>query len=286
MYYKTTNLAIILLSIGLIYSASGQTAVNQMPEPDYDKYRRERLSVGIAASYAYFNTSVTFLDKTENRTFFISPEGMLGLEKTQFIPTIYGFWHPAKRHWVGFSYFTIQREGSAVSVNRDFGNVNVNGNILMSDRSSFYYLSYNYLLFYDDRAFVLGALGLYGIHMRAEYKARGEIKIDNDPVESNFYDEKIDRWAPFPLIGLQVRFAITPKWYVGASASLIGGEYSGMSAFVFESKMLARYVIHKNISILGELMFFNAGTELDEEKQRTNARYSFTALFIGIDVGY
>ena len=286
MFYKAQILAVILLGIALIYSASGQTAVNQMPEPDYDKYKRESLSVGIAASYAYFNTNATFLDKTDNRTIYISPEGQLGLDRSQFIPAIYGFWHPAKRHWVGFSYFTIQREGNSKSVDRDIGNVNVTGNILVSDRSSFYYLSYNYLLFYDDRSFVLGALGMYGINLKADYKISGELKIDDEPVESQFYDENIDRFAPFPLIGLRAQFAITPKWYVGTSAALIGGEYSGMSAFVFESKMLSRYVIHKNISILGELMFFNADTELDEENQRTNARYSFVALFIGIDVGY
>ena len=199
MFYKAQILAVILLGIALIYSASGQTAVNQMPEPDYDKYKRERLSVGIAASYAYFNTNATFLDKTDNRTIYISPEGQLGLDRSQFIPAIYGFWHPAKRHWVGFSYFTIQREGNSKSVDRDIGNVNVTGNILVSDRSSFYYLSYNYLLFYDDRSFVLGALGMYGINLKADYKISGEIKIDDEPVESQFYDENIDRFAPFPL---------------------------------------------------------------------------------------
>jgi hypothetical protein len=50
--------------------------------------------------------------------------------------------------------------------------------------------------------------------------------------------------------------------------------------------MSARFVISKNFSILGELMFFNLETELDEEKQKTNVRYNFTALFLGIDVGY
>jgi len=285
MYYKTQNLAVILLGIALIYSASGQTTVTQMPQPEYDKYRRERLSVGIAASYAYFNTTVTVFDKTENRSIYFSPEGMLGLDKTQFIPAIYGFWLPAKRHWVGFSFFTIDREGNSVAVNRDIGNVNVTGNILVSDRSSFYYLSYNYLLFYDDRAFILGALGLYGIHIKADYKITGEIKIDGETNESNYYDEHFNRFAPFPLIGLQAQFAITPKWSVGTSASLIGGEYNGMSAFVFESKVLARRVINKNISILGELMFFNSDTEIDEKDQRSNSRYSFVALFLGVDVG-
>ena len=286
MYYKTTNLAIIILSIGLIYPAFGQTTANPVTEPDFDKNQREWFSVGIAASYAYFNSSATYNDKNKKQTTYISPEGQLGLDRSQFIPAIYGFLHPARRHWIGFSYFTIKREGNSVSVDRDLGNYEVKGDIYVADRSSFYYLSYNYLLFYDDRSYILGALGLYGIHLKTEFNAEGEIRVDDGLFESRIYKEKVDQWTPFPLIGLRVNFAVTPRWYVGASASIIGGEYSGMSAFVFESKMLARFVISKNFSILGELMFFNLETELDEEKQKTNVRYNFTALFLGIDVGY
>jgi hypothetical protein len=103
--------------------------------------------------------------------------------------------------------------------------------------------------------------------VNAEFEAKGDIRIDDEPIESRFYKDNIDRFAPFPIIGLQARFAVTERWYVGASASIIGGEYQGMSAFAFESKMLARFVISKNFSILGELMFFNADTQIDEEKQ-------------------
>ena len=280
------NLVITLLCMCQICIAFGQTTVNPTTQPDFDKFRRKGLSVGIAASYAYFNSSATYYDKINNRRIYISPEGQLGLNRTQFIPAIYGFWHPAKRHWVGFSYFTINREGNSVQIDRDLGDYKLKGNIFMSDRSSFYHLSYNYLFFHDDRAFILGALGLYGIHIKAEIEAKGDIRIDDEPIESRFYKDNIDRFAPFPIIGLQARFAVTERWYVGASASIIGGEYQGMSAFAFESKMLARFVISKNFSILGELMFFNADTQIDEEDQKTNARYDFTAVFLGIDIGY
>ena len=104
MFYKTTNLAILILSIGLFYTASGQTPANPVTEPDFDKYQREWFSVGIAASYAYFNSSATYYDKTKNQTTYISPEGQLGLDRSQFIPAIYGFLHPAKRHWVCMAY--------------------------------------------------------------------------------------------------------------------------------------------------------------------------------------
>jgi hypothetical protein len=59
-----------------------------------------------------------------------------------------------------------------------------------------------------------------------------------------------------------------------------------MSAIVFESRMMARFAINKNFNILGELLFFNANMEVDKENERTNTRYDFAALFLGIDVGY
>jgi hypothetical protein len=75
----------------LISTASGQLTANPTTETDFDKFRRKGLSVGIAASYAYFNSSATYNDKINNRRIYISPEGQLGLNRTQFIPAIYGF---------------------------------------------------------------------------------------------------------------------------------------------------------------------------------------------------
>ena len=59
-----------------------------------------------------------------------------------------------------------------------------------------------------------------------------------------------------------------------------------MSAFAFESKISVRFVITKNFSILGELFFFNADTQVDEEKEKIKGRYGMTALFLGVDIGY
>ncbi|MCK5453399.1 MAG: hypothetical protein KAJ16_03505 [Calditrichia bacterium] len=49
---------------------------------------------------------------------------------------------------------------------------------------------------------------------------------------------------------------------------------------------MARFAINKNFNILGELLFINANMEVDNENERTNTRYDFAALFLGIDVGY
>jgi hypothetical protein len=263
IFFITTSLAIIIL----ISTASGQITTNPATDTDFDKFRRKGFSVGVAASYAYFYSDAT-------------------LKRTQFIPAIYGFWHPAERHWIGFSTFTINREGNSVQIDRDLGDYKVKGSIYMSDRSSFYYLTYNYLFFHDDRAFILAALGLYGIHLKAGIEARGEIKVDDEPIEIGYHKESVDRFAPFPLIGVHAQFAVSARWYIGAGAAIVGGVYEHMAAFAYESKISARFVITKNFSVLGELFFFNADIHVDEEKEKTKVRYSITALFLGVDIGY
>jgi hypothetical protein len=282
IFFITTSLAIIIL----ISTASGQITTNPATDTDFDKFRRKGFSVGVAASYAYFYSDATYYDKINNQRIYISPEGQLGLKRTQFIPAIYGFWHPAERHWIGFSTFTINREGNSVQIDRDLGDYKVKGSIYMSDRSSFYYLTYNYLFFHDDRAFILAALGLYGIHLKAGIEARGEIKVDDEPIEIGYHKESVDRFAPFPLIGVHAQFAVSARWYIGAGAAIVGGVYEHMAAFAYESKISARFVITKNFSVLGELFFFNADIHVDEEKEKTKVRYSITALFLGVDIGY
>ena len=276
---------IFIMSFIIISLASGQTTPDHPSKFDYERFQREWFSIGIAASYTYFNSGATYYDKTVDRRIYISPEGQFDLDRSQFIPKVYGFLHPAKRHWIGFSYFTIKREGGSGQVDRDLGDYEVNGDIYMADRSSFYYLSYNYALFYDNRSYIMGALGLYGIHIRTEVEAEGEIRVNDELIEDKIYKKNLDRFAPFPLLGLQSGFLLTPRWFVAASASIIGGAYRELSAFVFESKMGARFIINKHFGITGTLMFFNAYMEADEEKQKTNVDYGFTAIFLGIDMG-
>ena len=86
---------------------------------------------------------------------------MLGLPESNLIPALYGAWRISPKHSLGFHAFNINRTGSDIAVNRDFGSVSIDGVITVSDKSSFYYLNYGYTLKETSNIFVKGLVGVY-----------------------------------------------------------------------------------------------------------------------------
>ena len=160
------------------------------------------------------------------------------------------------------------------------------GDISISDRSSFYQLSYNHSLFQDDRALVLLSLGLYVVDLKAALIAEGTISINDIPVTSGEYVEEINQLTPFPLIGATTWFKLTPRWTVGAKVALIGGEVSSVKAGIFTSNINARYAFHKNVSLLFGFNYFNADITIDKSSKRTEIGYGFEGSYLGLDIGF
>jgi len=162
----------------------------------------------------------------------------------------------------------------------------VTGTVRVSDRSSFYYLSYNFTAFEDERALLLTSLGIYGIDLKAEFSAEGEITEGGIPVESGRFNQSINQFVPVPLLGLMARFAMTPRWSIQTAASIIGGSFGDIGALVFESKIEVEYALNPNLGISCGLGSVNADVSMDKSRQRTDVRYGFESVFLGVDGGF
>jgi hypothetical protein len=229
--------ALLLLSLSMFYNAAGQADENPVSGSDYAKYAREELSIGVGVAIATFNTNVKFTDKSTGLPIFIDAEGSLGLQETLPVPLIYGFWRPWHRHGISFSYFRIHREGSSLAVDTDLGDLKVKGDLRISDRSSFSCLSYNYTALENERALVLVSLGMYALNLKASVSAEGEIITESEQDTSGHFEESINQFTPFPLIGLRALSALAPGLMIAVGVSIVGGKYQNASAFVFEAKM-------------------------------------------------
>ena len=278
------GIAALLLNPVLSSFAAAETAVSTSEQYNYNVGRK--LSVGIAAGYQRFNTNVKFTERSSGRDVFVDAEGTLGLPETQTIPILYGFWRPAKRHGIGFSYFSIDRSATLLAVDEDLGNLNLTGTAELTDKSKFYYLSYNLTAFQDDRAYVFASFGLYGLDLKAEFDARGDLTFRDVPIASGRYNETVNQFAPLPMIGIDGWFALTPKWALGAKVAFIGGTYKDVSAAVLESKIRVKYAFNKNVGLFFGVNYFNGDIEIKRADTKTDISYGFDGLFLGIDFGF
>ena len=245
-----------------------------------------KLSVGIAGGLMRFDTNFKFTNRSNGRSAFLDSEGSMDLPEVKTIPLVYGFWRPSPKHGLGFAYFSVRRDSELIEIDRNFGDLSVDGRASLRDDTRFYTLAYNYTLFQDSRAFLFASFGINAIDLKYNFDAFGVLSIDGDPVTSGSYTESLEQFAPIPLIGLDAWFAITNKWSFGARATFVAGEVSDVRALILESRIRAKYDFNDNVGLLIGLNYFDGDVTLNDTDRKTEINYGFEGLFLGIDIGF
>lgn len=245
-----------------------------------------RLSVGIGGAYERFDTSFLFIDKSTGLRAEIDGEGTLGLPEFDLAAVVYGYWMPGKRHGLGFSFWRVNRTANLLTIDENFGDLNVSGNVSLSDKTRFYYLTYNFTAMQDERALVLLSFGAYGLDLKYTLEANGSISFKGDPLLEDTYSRSAEQFAPLPLLGVDAWFAMTPKWALGSKVAIVGGSYKDISGGAVEARIRARYAFNRNLGLLFGFNFFQGRIDIDDDDLKTEIAYGFSGIFAGIDVGF
>jgi len=245
-----------------------------------------KLSVGIAAGLMRFDTNFKFTNRDTGRSVFLDSEGSMDLPEVKTIPLMYGYWRPSPKHGLGFAYFSVHRDSELVAIDENFGDLSVDGRASLDDDTRFYTLAYNYTLFQDSRAFLFASLGITAIDLKYDFDAFGVVSLDDVPVAAGAYSERLEQFAPIPLIGLDAWFAITNKWSFGARASFVAGDVADVRALILESRIRAKYDFNDRVGLLIGLLYFDGDVTLDNSDTKTEINYGFEGLFLGLDVGF
>jgi len=280
----------LLVSTFVAPSALGQSEseveVDYINNGQYIENVSRTLSIGVGVGIERFDTNVKFTDKSTGRKLFIDLEGTLGMPETDTVPILYGYWRINPKHGVGFSYYQIKRETSLLDIDENFGDWTIKGDVNMADESRFYYLSYNYTVYHDDRSFVFLALGLNAIDLRYRLDVNGTVDFNNIAIASSEFDKEVDQIAPLPLIGIDAWFALTPKWAFGTKLAVIGGSYDGISAQILEIKVRAKYAFNKRVGMSFGFNSFTSEIQIDDPDVLTDVNYGFSGFKVGIDLGF
>lgn len=288
MRVKNTRFALLAAALGTLISLPPAYADEDEGyfEGETTEALSRRLSIGIAGGLMRFDTNFKFTDRETGRSAFLDSEGSMGLPEVKTIPLIYGFWRPSPKHGLGFAYFSVRRDSELVAIDRNFGDLSVEGRASLQDDTRFYQLAYNYTLFQDSRAFLFASLGITAIDLKYDFDAFGVLLIDGEPVTTGSYTENLEQFAPIPMIGLDAWFAITDKWSFGARASFVAGDVSDVRALILESRIRAKYDFTENVGLIIGLSYFDGDVTLNSTTRKTEINYGFEGLIVGLDVGF
>lgn len=262
-------------------------SAQQVSPEDTDSLTLSRtLSVGIAPGLMRLDTNFKFTDRESGRSLFIDAEGSMELPDVRTIPLIYGYWRPSPKHGLGFGYFSIYRDSELVAIDRNFGDLRLDGRATLTDDTRFYALTYNYTFFQDSRAFLFASFGIKAIDLEYQFDAAGVLSLDGEPIESGVYSETLDQFAPIPLIGIDAWFALTDKWSFGARAAFVAGEISDVRAVITESSIRAKYAFNDNVGIIMGINYFDGDITVNDTDEKTEVNYGFDGILLGVDVGF
>jgi hypothetical protein len=280
---QLTAVAVVAVVVLRPAAAVGQDEPEQARSQEH---LDRRFVLGLAVGLERFDTNIKLTDRETGKPIFLDAEGNFGLPETQVVPILYGGARLSEKHGLGFYAFRGDRTGNQLRVNGDYGDLTIDGNVTLSDRSSFSYINYNYMLFSDQRTRIRALFGVYLVDLRIELTATGNIQLGGTDVRSGVYMEEVRQLAPLPLLGLDFWTDVAGKWYLGAKVGMIGGSYDDLSAFVVEANIRARYQWTDRVAVITGVNYLSADVTIDRSDTIKDIRYGFDGIYLGLDFNF
>jgi len=266
-------LLVLFLQTGLVFSQ----------EIDF----KENPNFGFGVGYALvrFDANVKFTNLQSNQSVFVDIEGTLDLPEADTIPVFYGGYKFSKEHAIGFSYFQVRRESSIFNIDETLDDVTIVGDASFNDDTRFYSLFYSNTLFQDNRSKVQGLIGINALDIRYTLNASGTITYENGSTVGSL-QEDTGFFAPLPLFGLDFGFSFTPKWRIDSKVLLVGGSFNEYKALVVSTNVNAKYRFSDHFGGIIGLSYFDADITIEEAQKRTDIRYGYDGIFLGLHAAF
>lgn len=209
---------------------------------------------------------------TENLGVEIDVEDTLGVESTIVAFRTDAFWRftQSKRHRVDFTWFSLDRTGSAVLV-RDIeleGTTFPTGTTIQSKIDfDIYKGAYSYSFIQDDRLDLAASVGLYVAPISIDVSSQGAF--------TGRAAQSIT--APLPVVGLRADFAITPKWFLRSSFDVFYLSIDNFTGLITDVQVATEYKAFKHVGF--GLGFESFHLDLEAEKGTSIPGVDFDGQF-------
>jgi hypothetical protein len=230
-----------------------------------------------------FDSSFKFLDKETGNSVFIDPEGQLGLQERQEVPSGSFLVSLKDKHFLSIGFTSFERDSRLLDAeSTTYGDLEVeSGTIDVWLDSNDFDLSYAYKLFADDHIRILGKAGIYTLDLDAGIRAEGEWSIEDEP-DSGVYERSRSLIAPLPLLGVLFNFYIDNRWALAISVEAMYLPVGDITGRALRSKINARYAFGKAVGITFGINYFDVDVTDDGETRRYDIKYGYDGLFAGL----
>ena len=271
---KLLALRIFITTIILIFSGVSTSSGNE-------SFKEPKMGLGVGYALVRFDTSVKFTNKQSDRSVFVDAEGTLGLPESDAIPLYYGMYRISTKHAIGFNYFQVRRESSLINFDKTLNDVTIDGQVMFSDVTRFYNISYANTFYEDDRSRIIGKFGINALDIRYVLDASGTITYEDGTITGSLHEET-GVFAPLPLFGLDFWYSFTPKWGIATQVTLVGGSYEDVRAFVYTTEVNTRYRISDVFGAVFGIAYFTANVVIEDSLERTDVKYGYNGAYLGL----
>jgi hypothetical protein len=208
-------------------------------------------------------------------------ESTLGMDDTERLPLILGYYRVAKKHRINFQHFRLSRHGNSVSdLPIRFGDVTFPANLPLSSyfEVDVYSFGYSYSLIRDKKMELAFSVGLQIQDI--------EIGIAGS-VGPGLIAEDADVVAPMPTFGASFDYAISDKWIFSSLVGVFGldidfGDDSEFSGNIIQINTGFAYKAFKNVAFALQYNYFRVDVDVNDADWSGTLKYRYSGPVLAI----
>jgi hypothetical protein len=174
----------------------------------------------------------------------IDAENDLGLDRDLSLARVDGYYRLGRKHRLQFGYFTLEREAQKV-IDKEitYGDRTYQLNALLETHleNTITQIGYMYSLHQTDRFELSGTFGIHWLDVQT--------KLRGDTVGGGIEISSTDAAGPLPLVGIDIDYAITPRWIVSLRGMLFSVKIDTYDGNLTDLRGSLEYFFMNNVGV-------------------------------------
>jgi hypothetical protein len=203
----------------------------------------------------------------------IDVEDELGLDKDLFLARLDGYYRLGRKHRLQFGYFTFKRDAvRAIDQELTYGDhtFEVNARVESDIENSIAVLGYMYSLHQTDRFEVSGTFGIHRLAIKT--------KLKGDTTGGSIESSDTNAKGPLPLIGIDLDYAITPRWIVSFRGMFFSVELDTFSGRLTDFKGSLEYFFLNNLGVGFGINRFDMKVDYSDDGREADFSWGYNGL--------